>query len=143
MEPNDIHEKATEALENVARMTDQMEKEYEEKIEILKLQFEDACKQAEKYLVENQQLKKQLDEKKLDNALNNVKDAMSDLLDEENEELTSALKDAYEKMDFLELGLTQLREEANRARRDFTGLQLAVSVLIFIYGVIYGKHWCM
>ena len=143
MEPNDIHEKATEALENVARMTDQMEKEYEEKIEILKLQFEDACKQAEKYLVENQELKKQLDEKKLDNELNNVKDAMSDVLDEENEELTSALKDAYEKMDFLELGLTQLREEANRARRDFTGLQLAVSVLIFIYGVIYGKHWCM
>lgn len=143
MELNNIHEKATEALENVARMTDEMEKEYEEKIEILKLQFEDACKQAEKYLVENQELKKQLDEKKLDNALNNVKDAMSDLLDEENEELTSALKDAYEKMDFLELGLTQLREEANRARRDFTGLQLAVSVLIFIYGVIYGKHWCM
>ena len=143
MELNNIHEKATEALENVARMTDEMEKEYEEKIEILKLQFEDACKQAEKYLVENQQLKKQLDEKKLDNALNNVKDAMSDLLDEENEELTSALKDAYEKMDFLELGLTQLREEANRARRDFTGLQLAVSVLIFVYGVIYGKYSCM
>lgn len=143
MELNNIHEKATEALENVARMTDQMEKEYEEKIEILKLQFEDACKQAEKYLVENQQLKKQLDEKKLDNTLNNVKEALCDVLDEENEELTSALKDAYEKMDFLELGLTQLREEANRARRDFTGLQLAVSVLIFIYGVIYGKHWCM
>ena len=134
------HQKATESLETIGKMAQEMENQYEEKIEKLQYQFDDACKMVDRLLQENIELKKQLE---ADKSLNNVKDAMSDVLEEENEDLTCALKDAYERMDFMELGLTQLREEANRARRDLTGLELAVSILIFVYGVIYGKYSCM
>lgn len=82
------------------------------------------------------------DEIERQKTISRAKDDLINSLEEENYELTSGLKDAYEKMDFLELGLTQLREEANCARRDFTGLQLAVSLLIFVYGIIYGKYLC-
>ena len=134
------HQKATETLETIGKMAQEMEDRYEEKVEKLQYQFDDACKMVDRLLQENIELKKQLE---ADKSLNNVKDAMSDVLEEENEDLTCALKDAYERMDFMELGLTQLREEANRARRDLTGLELAVSILIFVYGVIYGKYSCM
>ena len=133
------HQKATETLETIGKMAQEMENRYEEKVEKLQYQFDDACKMVDRLLQENIELKKQLE---ADKSLNNVKDAMSDVLEEENEDLTSALKDAYERMDFMELGLTQLREEANRARRDLTGLELAVSILIFVYGMIYGKYSC-
>lgn len=128
-----LNEKATDAIRNAMKMTEELDEKH-------KFQMDDAYKMAERLLQENIELKKQLD---ADKALGDVKNDMTDLLDEENEDLTSALKDAYEKMDFLELGISQLQEEANRARRDMNGLQLAVSILIFVYGVIYGKYLCM
>lgn len=135
MEPElvDRVEELNEKASNAMKMTEEVEETHQR-------QLDDAYKTAERLLEENEQLKKQLE---ADKALGDVKNDMTDLLDEENEELTSALKDAYEKMDFLELGISQLREEANRARRDMNGLQLAVSILIFVYGVIYGKYSCM
>jgi len=135
MEPElvDRVEELNEKASNAMKMTEEVEETHQR-------QLDDAYKMAERLLEENEQLKKQLE---ADKALGDVKNDMTDLLDEENEELTSALKDAYEKMDFLELGISQLREEANRARRDMNGLQLAVSILIFVYGVIYGKYSCM
>lgn len=128
MEPDldALRQKATTAIQTAMEMTEEME-------DRMQCQLDDACKMVDRLLEENQNLKKQIE---VDKALHNVSDGMTNFLEEENEELTSALKDAYEKMDFL-------REEANRARRDFTGLQLAVSVLIFVYGVIYGKYSCM
>jgi uncharacterized phage infection (PIP) family protein YhgE len=130
---DELNEKATNAIRNAMKMTEEVEETHQ-------FQMDAAYKMAERLQEENEQLKKQLEANK---ALGDVKNDMTDLLDEENEELTSALKDAYEKMDFLELGISQLREEANRARRDMNGLQLAVSILIFVYGVIYGKYSCM
>lgn len=129
----ELNEKASNAIRNAMKMTEEVEETHQR-------QLDDAYKTAERLLEENEQLKKQLE---ADKALGDVKNDMTDLLDEENEELTSALKDAYEKMDFLELGISQLREEANRARRDMNGLQLAVSILIFVYGVIYGRYSCI
>ncbi len=120
----ELNEKASNAIANAMRMTEEVEEKHQ-------LQLDDACELAERYLLENEELKKQIEAEK-------AGDSMTDLLDEENEELTSALKDAYEKMDFLELGISQLREEANRARRDMNGLQLAISILIFVYGMYYG-----
>jgi regulator of replication initiation timing len=87
---------------NIGNMAQEMEDRYEEKIEILKLQFEDACAQAEKYIIENKNLKI------------------------ENDELVH------------EVG--SLIVEAQEARRSFTGLQLAISALIFAYGLFYGAY---
>lgn len=115
-----LNQNATAATTTVMEMTQELEKEH---------QVDDA----ETLREENEILKKQIE---MDKALHNVSDGITNFLEEENEELTSSLKDAYEKMDWL-------REEANRARRDFTGLQFAVSALIFVYGVIYGKYSCM
>ena len=128
-----LNKTATDAIGNAAKMAQEMEDRFQ-------YQLDDACRMVERLREENETLKKHLE---ADKSLNDAKGAMSDVLEEENEELTSALKDAYERMDFMELGLTQLREEANCARRDFTGLQLAVSILIFVYGIIYGKYSCM
>ena len=59
--PQDVYNTATEVLKNIGEMATEMEKNYEEKIEKLQYQFEDACKQAERYLIENQELKKKLE----------------------------------------------------------------------------------
>lgn len=144
---------ATEALKTIGDMATEMEKNYEEKIEILKLQFEDACKQAEKYLIENQELKKKLE---ADKALEGVKDAMSDVLEEENEELTEVMDALYNKAEKLESKVTELQTENDdltnqlgyliaeerEARRSFTAFQIAVSILVFLYGMMYGRYFC-
>lgn len=144
---------ATEALKTIGDMATEMEKNYEEKIEILKLQFEDACKQAEKYLLENQELKKKLE---ADKALEGVKDAMSDVLEEENEELTETFNALYDEAKKLENTVKELQTENDdltnqlgyliaeerEARRSFTAFQIAVSILVFLYGMMYGKYIC-
>ena len=143
---------ATEALKIIGDMTTEMEKNYEEKIEKLQNQFDDACKQAERYLTENHELKKQL----ADKALNEVKDAMSDVLEEENEQLTETLDALYTRAEKLENTVKELQTEndglvyeiggliaeAQEARRSFTTFQIAVSILVFLYGMMYGKYIC-
>jgi regulator of replication initiation timing len=101
--PQEVYKTATEALENIGNMAQEMEDRYEEKIEILKLQFEDACAQAEKYIIENKNLKI------------------------ENDELVH------------EVG--SLIVEAQEARRSFTAFQIAVSLLVFVYGMMYGTYF--
>jgi hypothetical protein len=83
--------KATESLENVGRMVDEMEQRYEKQIDLLKFRVDDACAMAEQYLLENGELKKQL--------------------------------------------------EAREVCRSFTALQLAVSLLVFVYGMVYGAYF--
>lgn len=154
MDENQINYKtATEALKIIGDMTTEMEKNYEEKIEKLQYQFEDACKQAEKYLIENQELKKKLE---ADKALEGVKDAMSDVLEEENEELTEVMDALYTRAENLENKVTELQTENDdltnqlgyiiaeerEARRSFTAFQFAVSILVFLYGMMYGKYTC-
>jgi hypothetical protein len=94
---------ANEALENIGKMAQEMEERYEDKIELLQFQFEDACKMAERYLVKNKEL------------------------EVENEELV------YE--------VGSMITEAQEARRSFTAFQLAVSILIFLYGMMYGQYF--
>lgn len=101
--PHEVYKTATDALENIGNMAQEMEDRYDEKIELLQLQFEDACKQAEKYITENKTLKL------------------------ENEELV------YE--------VGSLIAEGREARRSFTAFQLAVSLLIFVYGIMYGAYF--
>ena len=151
--PQDVYNSATEALKNIGDMATEMEKNYEEKIEKLQYQFEDACKQAEKYLIENQELKKKLE---ADKALEGVKDAMSDVLEEENEELTEVMDALYTRAEKLENTVKELQTEnddlvyeiggliaeAQEARRSFTAFQIAVSILVFVYGVMYGRYSC-
>ena len=101
--PQENYKNATEALENIANMAQEMEDRYEEKIEVLRLQVDDAVKIAEKYIIENTALKT------------------------ENDELVH------------EVG--GLIAEAREARRSFTAFQFAVSLLIFVYGMMYGTYF--
>lgn len=94
-QPEILHKSATEALENIGRMADEMENTYKEKIEILELIRDEAIATLEKYMDENKELRQH----------------MAELFTEEQDE-----------------------------RRSFTVLQLAVSMLIFVYGMIYGSY---
>ena len=104
-------------------------------------------------VIENQELKKKLE---ADKALEGVKDAMSDVLEEENEELTEVMDALYTRAEKLENTVKELQTEnddlvyeiggliaeAQEARRSFTAFQIAVSILVFVYGVMYGRYSC-
>jgi hypothetical protein len=62
VEPTTIYNTATEALENIGKMANEMENTYKEKIEILELQVEDMSRIAERYLVDNETLTDELDD---------------------------------------------------------------------------------
>lgn len=51
-------------LENIGNMADEMEQRYEEQIDLLKFQVDDACSMAERFLEENEQLKTDIKEYK-------------------------------------------------------------------------------
>lgn len=148
MDENEINYKtATEALKIIGDMATEMEKNYEEKIEKLQYQFEDACKAVERYHAENIELKKQLE---------GVKDIMPDVLEEKNEELTEVMDALYTRAEKLENTVKELQTEnddltnqlgyliaeAQEARRSFTAFQFAVSILVFLYGMMYGRYGC-
>lgn len=50
------------SLEKVAQMTEEMEKRYEERIEILQLQVEDAYGMIERYIIENEKFAKSVND---------------------------------------------------------------------------------
>jgi chromosome segregation ATPase len=54
-------------------------------------------------------------------------------LQTEVNELNDAIDSLYEEN-------TQLEQDNRDARRSFTGLQIAVSVLVFAYGLFYGAY---
>lgn len=71
-----------------------------------------------------------------------MKKEFSEFLEEENEELNRALEGVKTKAKELELEKEDLIKEANEARASFNALQLAVGVLIFLYGLMYGRYTC-
>ena len=99
--------------------------------------------------------------------MSDVKQSMLNLLSEENEQLATALQEKVEELEYknefylnvkdeLEREIGELNEEvddlltenhelmveAQNARRSFTALQVAVSGLVFMYGVMYGLYLC-
>ena len=86
---------ATQSLEKIGDMVEEMENEYKEKIEILHLQVEDACRLVERYIVENEKLANHMD----------------------------TMKDALEK------------------HTEWSKLSMAIYVLVFVYGLVYGAYF--
>lgn len=58
------------------------------------------------------------------------------------QELETEVRELNEEVDLLLAENHELMIEAQNARRSFTGLQIAVSVLVFVYGVLYGVVLC-
>ena len=63
--------------------------------------------------------------------LANVKDELEAEVAELNEEVDVLLTENHE-----------LMVEAQNARRSFTAFQIAVSALVFVYGMMYGSYLC-
>lgn len=65
---------------------------------------------------------------------------------ERKERQIEDLKNEIELLEFkvecLEHQLRQENEEADRNRASFTNLQVAVSVIVFAYGWLYGSYFC-
>lgn len=60
------------------------------------------------------------DNEKLQDEIHELNDAVISLLDENHD----------------------LEVDAQNARRSFTGFQVAVSMLVFVYGMLYGSYLC-
>ncbi len=104
-----------------------------EDLETLQYQTEDACTQSDS----------------IDKVLKDV------MLEEENEELTEVMDALYTRAENLENKVNELQTEndgliyeigsliieAQEARRSFTSLQIAVSLLVFVYGMLYGSYF--
>ena len=58
------------------------------------------------------------------------------------QELETEVRELNEEVDVLLTENHELMVEAQNARRSFTGLQVAVSVLVFVYGMLYGVVLC-
>ncbi len=58
------------------------------------------------------------------------------------QELETEVRELNEEVDLLLAENHELMIEAQNARRSFTGLQIAVSILVFVYGVLYGVVLC-
>ena len=58
------------------------------------------------------------------------------------QELETEVRELNEEVDLLLTENHELMVEAQNARRSFTGLQIAVSVLVFVYGMLYGVVLC-
>ncbi len=67
------------------------------------------------------------DIEKLGNANRDLQDEITDL----NDTVSSLLDENDE-----------LEVESQHARRSFTGFQVAVSMLVFVYGMLYGSYLC-
>jgi heme oxygenase len=65
------------------------------------------------------------------NYLANVKQALETEVRELNEEVDVLLTENHE-----------LMVEAQNARSSFTRFQIAVSMLVFVYGMLYGSYLC-
>ncbi len=156
-------------MEQVSETLQKVE-EYVEKAEFEK----------EYYLNEIQKLADEQDAMKhkleAENALRKCTEAMTDMLDDENEELTGALNTACDEADRLEVTRSILQDEVrelnetlnktraknreledenddlihqlgfiiaeeNEGRRSYTLFQIAVSIMVFLYGMAYGQYF--
>ena len=63
-------------------------------------------------------------------------------LSDTNDELQSEIAELNEEVDVLLTENHELMIEAQNARKSFTGFQLAVSMLVFVYGMLYGSYLC-
>lgn len=61
---------------------------------------------------------------------------------EERQQLQTKITDLNDTIDSLMDENKVLEEEANEARSSFTALQLAVGILVFVYGLMYGRYTC-
>ena len=58
------------------------------------------------------------------------------------QELETEVRELNEEVDVLLTENHELMVEAQNARKSFTGLQVAVSMLVFVYGMLYGSYLC-
>jgi regulator of replication initiation timing len=84
----------------------------------------------------------------MDAALGELDNVIAEL-EYENENLGNTYKELQDEIselnDAIDSLLTENHElevEAQNARRSFTGLQIAVSILVFLYGTMYGSYLC-
>lgn len=63
-------------------------------------------------------------------------------LSDTNDELQSEIAELNDAIDDLVLQQREAEDELLYARRSFTGFQVAVSMLVFIYGMLYGSYVC-
>ena len=96
-------------------MVTELETATQEKIEILEATIEELATKVEELITEKTELAT-----KVETLVTEKERTVEDLL-LENEEL---------------------EQEARESRRSFTSLNLALSALIFIYGMIYGSYLC-
>ena len=58
------------------------------------------------------------------------------------QELETEVRELNEEVDVLLTENHELMVEAQNARKSFTGFQIAVSMLVFVYGMLYGSYLC-
>jgi hypothetical protein len=69
-------------------------------------------------------------------------DDLVEMYQQKEEELKNEIELLECKVECLEHQLRQENEEADRNRASFTNLQVAVSVIVFAYGWLYGSYFC-
>lgn len=84
----------------------------------------------------------------MDAALTELDNVIAEL-ECENEKLGNANKELQDEIAELNDAVNSLLDEnheleveAQDARRSFTGFQVAVSMLVFVYGMMYGSYLC-
>ena len=70
--------------------------------------------------------------------INTIRSLFNEFEDAKN----NKIEELERKVDELSVDRIELLRDAEEARCSFTGLQLAVSVLIFVYGMMYGTYVC-
>lgn len=63
---------------------------------------------------------------------------MYELKEKEVDDLKNEIEILEFKIDSLEHKIARINEESSSSRASFTNLQVAVSILVFVYGVMYG-----
>lgn len=90
-------------------------------------------------------------ESALNNAMNMVEELeyknefyLNDLQELANtkQELEAEVRELNDTIDNLVLQQQQTEDELLHARRSFTSFQIAVSMLVFVYGMLYGVFLC-
>ena len=84
-------------------------------------------------------------------TLNTAKEAIADMLEEENEELVEVVSTLQQRLDILESikdeclktisQLTSEKNELSRNLREMTMFCVAVSGVVFSYGLFYGVYF--
>ena len=84
----------------------------------------------------------------MDAALDELNNTISELefknetLGNTNKDLQDEIAELNDTIDDLVLQQHEAEDELLHARRSFTGFQVAVSMLVFVYGMLYGSYLC-